>query len=151
MNRPTNLQRLQYILDLLAEPFPTSAKEASCGCGDTAAVKTNAIPTDSMVAAPLVIPKTMDHQSLRKSVRELIEEALAATNIQTAVTGKHLHEVLLTMSETTLGQFLQRMNTAEIDLQLQDLALFMDPQRTTTTFKEIVEWDRKRTNRPLIK
>lgn len=125
----TNLQRIQYILDVIAEPFPPGAAKASCGCGDKG-------------GAPSEISK-----SAKPTVRELVEQALYDALPVDLVKGeKHqLQEVLQALDEQTLGHLLKHINVAAIDLELRDLALFLDPRRPMqTTFEEIRAWDEKR-------
>lgn len=118
----TNAQRLQYVLDLLAEPFPADAQEA-CGCGENTVKK-------------------------RDSVRDLVErslyEALPASLVKSAAT---LQAALGKMSDEQVGRLLRHLNTAELDLQLRDLALFLDPARSGTTLAEIKQWDLRRANK----
>lgn len=136
MNVITNRQRLDYILDWLAEPFPEKAQLKSCACGasDQAGKKEekkeSTVPSDPSGRFP--------------SKRELIEEALlTALKTQTStaeIRAQTLEMALNDMDETEIGQLLKLMPVDLIDRHLSDMSLFRNPLRPTS-LQEIEDWD----------
>ena len=92
----TNRQRVEYILDVLAEQFPTKAKLLSCACGSKAGEKPTLDSSGQVLAAV--------ENGVLPSKRDLIEGALLdalkregkqlqATSLQKALEGMNDEEI----------------------------------------------------------
>lgn len=131
----SNKQRFLYILDILAEPFPESAKIEACGCG--------ANGNEEKVENAKAHLYAIDGPMLSK--RDLIEMALldafGAKNV------KNFEEFVDSLNDEQMGLILQHFDINMIDQHLRDLALFLDDHRAIkTTFEEIKKWDKRHKN-----
>jgi hypothetical protein len=122
----SNRQRLNYVLDTLAESFPDDMVSKPCNCGADGGGKK---------------PQRAGGQMTK---RKLIEEALleALGGAAGAASGggpKTLTVVLDGMSEAELAKLLSHLPVAAIDQQLNDLAVFLS---RPTTLDEIITWDK---------
>jgi hypothetical protein len=124
----TNRQRIEYILDTLAEPFSDESKEIKCDCagGDPGG---NQTPTN---ATPNGITNTGVPEPIVKSKRELIEEAIIDALPEAKQVSTSMDEVLDNMTEEEIGGLLTHLDVPTIDQELRDLAIFMTPGRLTT-------------------
>ena len=149
----TNRHRLDYVLDLLAEPFPEKAKLVACACGAKGQ------------GGPLGELKAQGDSMLSK--RDLIEGALLealgkgtslgnpdpkpnefcagrACELRTKPLG-FLEAELDAMNNDQVGKLLKLTPIPTIDIHLRDMALFLDPERGTT-FNEVKDWDLRHRN-----
>lgn len=130
MDQPTNRQRLGYLIDTLAEPFPLEnlKRAGKCACGDQSSARSG---------------DALDQTTTK---RDAIEQALLMALVkQRSVSAKadsQLTDALDSLSEAQLGQLLKHIPTATVDQHLYDLAVFLQPDRVTTV-DEICAWDRK--------
>lgn len=128
----TNRQRLDYILDWLAESFPEKAQMKSCACG-AKGEKTEGKEKE----------KTVTKSDRFPSKRELIEASLLLALKRQGSAGDatvSLEAALDEMDETEIGQLLKKMPVDLIDRHLSDMALFKNQHRPTT-LQEIIDWD----------
>lgn len=152
-SRITNRHRINYILDVLAEPFPEKAKYKSCACGAASDEKNGATTTLTGSGAKVEGEKM-------PCKRDLIEQALlealkmdyydvrtSAAFIQAVRKENDFESFLDRLSDEEIGNLLSKVNIGLIDTHLRDLALFMDPNRPVkTTFSEIKRWDKRHAN-----
>lgn len=128
----TNRQRLSYLLDVLAEPFPDTAKKQACNCGaeETNSVKNeteNETKNETENKAPQVTFTTK---------RDLIEGALLD-----ALGGSmsSFQSALDKMSDAQVGTaLLTHVDVDMVDRHLHDLDLFAT---RPTTLDELKAWD----------
>lgn len=169
----TNVHRLLYLLDCLAEPFPQeviarNGQTCKCGAeGVDGAVDTNGAAETNVV----------DHTDVSNNgvpviacKRDLIEKALLeslgqyglnlsttnqSNNNNTNTTNNTNSEQsklvsrLSQLSDGELFPLLQGIDVPRIDNHLNDLALFMNPERPgniKTSIDEIVKWDKRHAN-----
>lgn len=131
----TNKQRLLYILDIIAEPFPESAKIEACGCGsnDNEDKVENAKAHLYAIEGPMLSKRDLIERSLM--------DAFDAKNV------KSFDEFISKFNDDQIATILQSFDVNLIDRHLRDLALFLDKNRAVkTTFEEIKEWDRRHKN-----
>ena len=117
----SNLQRFEYLLDTIAEPFPEKAKERNCGCDEN-------------------ITETPPW----KTKRDLVEEAVVEAMPESWKTQGSLKDILKNKSDAEIAPLLSHVNIDTIDSHLQDLARFSNTgtgPEGTTTFSDIVGWD----------
>jgi hypothetical protein len=121
----SNRQRLNYVLDTLAESFPDDMILKSCNCGADGG-KQPQVATGQMTK--------------RKLIEEALLEALGGASAAGAASGpRTLTAVLDGMSEAELAKLLSHLPVAAIDQQLNDLAVFLS---RPTTLDEIITWDK---------
>jgi len=127
----TNRHRIDYLLDVLAEPFPEKATKKSCACGK----KSSGADDDFLKTKRMLIEEAL-LEALKLSVQKNSSDLLEKLE------GGDLETVLDEMSEDEIGKLLKFVPLKIIDTHLLDLSLFLDPDRPTTV-EEIIEWDRK--------
>lgn len=143
----TNKQRLLYLLDILAEPFPESAKLESCSCG---ANEQKEVSTEGVILSKesTFVPNMEDAKKTLYSIegpmlskRDLIEVALLEA-YSPKKKFKTFDEFLNSLADDQIGKLLLEVDVGKIDQHLIDLSLFMDTERPIqTTVEEIIKWD----------
>ena len=128
-----NRQRLNYILDWLAEPFPEEAQLKSCACGtDPSKADVNSVSRDDRFP------------SKRELLEESLLEALKTQSVenQTVIRARTLKDALDALPDSAIGNLLISMPLELVDRHLNDLSLFADPTRPTD-IEEIKQWDQR--------
>ena len=141
----TNIQRLEYILDVIAEPFPQNSNGGECGCGDDDAEKKNVAEKKQEPPTSL---RSQEVPLAKQTVRGLVESALTEalpSDWKQEVDGGDGGGEKLGLLDIIATKLLKHFDLEAIDSQMRDLALFLDPNRpVNTTLVEIVAWDKAR-------
>jgi hypothetical protein len=131
----TNRQRLDYLLDWLAESFPEQAQLKSCNCGSDG---TRVIASSGVAAGRFPSKRELIEDSLLQGMQAQNPNWVESSSIS-------FSEALDNLDDTQIGRFLKFVPVDLIDRHLNDLALFMNPQRHTS-LQEIKEWDKRHAN-----
>lgn len=150
---PTNQERLLFILDNIAEPFPFEAKSHSCACGaGPESASGPSVEKEESSASPLqqnsvaTSKESKSQKRVRKCKCDLVEEAilesLTGANKMSATSPKTLKEYLGSASDVEVGKLITTFNIPLVDQQLYDLAIFQTD--ATKTFSDLLKWDKER-------
>lgn len=124
-----NLERMAYMLDFIALPFPSETLSGECGCGHKKSEGTVQMKSIGEKKLPIYTSK---RQEVEKALLETLQGE--AETLEAALDG---------MSEENMTKILSYFDVAKIDSHLADLKAFESKERIAT-FSEIKEWDRER-------
>ena len=136
----TNAQRLNYVLDLIAEPFPDKAKEYQCDCGDEKSKETNTRILPGTLAMTNEYEKPKKERE-KKCKRDLVEESIL-NSFKVTPLPQNLNDYLTSINDAEIEKLISKIDIAKIDAHLHTIASFMDPTQPTS-IKEIVQWDKQ--------